>query len=241
MKNRPLVSAALLGLGGGLRSFAPPVALALRGRGPLAGPARFIAFGAAAGEFIADKQPQMASRLALRGLALRLGFSSSGGRDLGGWEGAGVATVAALAAAFAGSRLRVRRRAASASLEVPLLRASAATGAGSSGIPDIVLAWAASSRSRCKPARLAGRRAAVAVRQACAMPAAATGSGAACPRPSAIRESLSRNSTEGAAYPYARVTDPDPLIAGCYRPRAARARTYVRMCSGRPPGSGGTA
>jgi hypothetical protein len=107
MKNRPLVSAALLGLGGGLRSFAPPVALALRGRGPLAGPARFIAFGAAAGEFIADKQPQMGSRLALRGLALRLGFSSSGGRDLGGWEGAGVATVAALAAAFAGSRLRV--------------------------------------------------------------------------------------------------------------------------------------
>src|SRR5580700_5259431 len=79
MKNRPLVSAALLGLGGGLRSFAPPAALALRVRGPLAGPARFIAFGAAAGELIADKQPQMSSRLALRGLALRLGFSSSGG------------------------------------------------------------------------------------------------------------------------------------------------------------------
>ena len=47
MKNRPLVSAALLGLGGGLRSFAPPVALALRGRGPLAGPARFLTFGLA--------------------------------------------------------------------------------------------------------------------------------------------------------------------------------------------------
>jgi hypothetical protein len=110
MKNRPLVSAALLGLGGGLRSFAPPVALALRGRGPLAGPARFIAFGAAAGELIADKQLQMSSRLAPRGLALRLGFSSSGGGDLGGWEGAGVATVAALVAAFAGSRLRVKVR-----------------------------------------------------------------------------------------------------------------------------------
>ena len=108
MKNRRLVSAALLGLGGGLRSFAPPVALAVRGRGPLTGPARYIAFGAATGELIADKQPQMASRLALRGLALRLAFSSSGGRDLGGWEGAGVATVAALAAAFAGSRLRVK-------------------------------------------------------------------------------------------------------------------------------------
>jgi hypothetical protein len=106
VRNRPLVAAALLGLGGGLRSFAPPVTLAIRGRGPLAGPARFIAFGAAAGELIADKQPQMSSRLAPRGLALRLGFSSSGGRDLDGWQGAGIATVAALAAMFAGSWLR---------------------------------------------------------------------------------------------------------------------------------------
>jgi hypothetical protein len=52
----------------------------------------------------------MSSRLAPRGLALRLGFSSSGGGDLGGWEGAGVATVAALVAAFASSRLRVKVR-----------------------------------------------------------------------------------------------------------------------------------
>ncbi|GAA1319570.1 hypothetical protein [Pseudonocardia xinjiangensis] len=106
MSDRRLVAAALLGLGGGLRSFAPPVALALHGRGPLAGAARFIAFGAAVGEVIADKQPQMGSRLAPRGLGLRLGFSSTGGGDLGGWEGAGIAAVAALAAAFAGSRLR---------------------------------------------------------------------------------------------------------------------------------------
>ena len=106
MRNRPLVAAALLGLGGGLRSFAPPVTLAIRGRGPLAGSARFIAYGAAAGELIADKQPQMSSRLAPRGLALRLGFSSIGGRDVGGWQGAGIATVAALAAMFAGSWLR---------------------------------------------------------------------------------------------------------------------------------------
>jgi hypothetical protein len=106
VRNRPLVAAALLGLGGGLRSFAPPVTLAISGRGPLAGPARFIAFGAAAGELIADKQPQMSSRLAPPGLALRLGFSSSGGRDSGGWQGAGVAAVAALAAMFAGSWLR---------------------------------------------------------------------------------------------------------------------------------------
>ncbi|MGO9898339.1 MAG: hypothetical protein ACLP0J_01290 [Solirubrobacteraceae bacterium] len=105
-----LIAAALLGLGGGLRSFAPPVALAARDRGPLAGPARFIAFGAAAGELIADKQPQMGSRWAPRGLTLRLGFSSTGGRELGGWQGAGVAASAALFSAFAGSRLRVKVR-----------------------------------------------------------------------------------------------------------------------------------
>jgi hypothetical protein len=110
VRDQPLVAAALLGLGGGLRSFAPPVALAIHGRGPFAGPARFIAFGAAAVELIADKQPQMVSRWTPRGLALRLGFSSSGGRDLGGWGGAGVASVAALAAAFAGSRLRGKVR-----------------------------------------------------------------------------------------------------------------------------------
>lgn len=105
-----LIAAALLGFGGGLRSFAPPVALAIRDRGPLAGPARFIAFGAAVGELIADKQPKMGSRWALRGLTLRLGFSSTGGRELGGWQGAGVAASAALVSAFAGSRLRVKVR-----------------------------------------------------------------------------------------------------------------------------------
>jgi hypothetical protein len=41
-------------------------------------------------------------------LALRLSFCCSGGRDLGGWEGADVAAIAALAAAFAGLRLRVK-------------------------------------------------------------------------------------------------------------------------------------
>jgi hypothetical protein len=80
------------------------VALALDGGGPLAGASRFIAFGAAAGEVIADKQ--LGSRLSPPGLGLRLGFSSTGGRDPGGWEGTGVAAVVALAAAFAGSRLR---------------------------------------------------------------------------------------------------------------------------------------
>jgi uncharacterized membrane protein len=101
-------AALLLGLGGGLRSFSPAVALAVHGRGPLAGPARFIAFGGAAGELIADKLPNMPSRWSPRGLSLRLAFSSAGGRVLAGTPGAGVATAAALASAFAGSRLRSR-------------------------------------------------------------------------------------------------------------------------------------
>lgn len=107
---RDLRAAVLLGLGGGLRSFASPVALAVHDLGPLAGPARFIAFSAGAGEVIADKLPQMPSRWSPQGLSLRLGFSSIGGRTLGGWPGAGAAAGAALAAAYAGSRLRVRVR-----------------------------------------------------------------------------------------------------------------------------------
>jgi uncharacterized membrane protein len=99
--------AALLGLGGGLRSFASPVALGAHGLGPLAGPARFIAYGAGVGEVVADKLPQMPSRWSPRGLSLRLGFSSIGGHELAGWPGVGVAGAAALASAFVGSRLRV--------------------------------------------------------------------------------------------------------------------------------------
>lgn len=111
-----LIAAVLLGLGGGLRSFAPPVALATRDRGPLAGPARFIAFGAAAGELIADKQRGMPSRWSPRGLTLRLGFSSTGGGELSGWPGAGGATAGALVSAFVGSRLRVKVRGRQAQL-----------------------------------------------------------------------------------------------------------------------------
>jgi uncharacterized membrane protein len=97
-----------MGLGGGLRSFAPPVALAVHGRGPLTGPARFIAFGAAAGELIADKLPDMPSRFSPRGLTLRLAFSATGGRLLAGAPGAALAATAALGSAFAGSRLRTK-------------------------------------------------------------------------------------------------------------------------------------
>jgi uncharacterized membrane protein len=109
VSDQPGLGAALLmGLGGGLRSFAPPVALAVHGRGPLAGPARFIVFGAAAGELIADKLPAMPSRWSARGLTLRLAFSGTGGHVLGGGPGVAIAAAAALGSAFAGSRLRTK-------------------------------------------------------------------------------------------------------------------------------------
>jgi len=103
-----LRAALTIGLGGGLRAFAPAVALAAHGRGPLAGRARFIAFGAAAVELIADKDPRAPSRWSPRGMSLRLVFSATGGHVLGGGPGAAVAGAAAVGAAFAGSRLRVR-------------------------------------------------------------------------------------------------------------------------------------
>jgi uncharacterized membrane protein len=119
-----LTRAALLGLGGGLRSFAPPVALALHDRGPLAGPARFIAFAAAAGELIADKQPDMSSRLSPRGLTLRLGFSGIGGHALAGWQGAGLSSGLALAAAVVGSQLRTLVRGRRSQLVAALIEDS---------------------------------------------------------------------------------------------------------------------
>ena len=99
-----------MGLGGGLRSFAPPAALAVHGRGPLAGPARFIAFGGAAGEIIADKLPAMPSRWSPPGMSVRLVFSAAGGHLLGGGPGAAIAATAAVGTAFAGSRLRAKVR-----------------------------------------------------------------------------------------------------------------------------------
>jgi uncharacterized membrane protein len=80
--------------------------LAVRGGGPFAGAARFIAFGAAAGELIADKQPDMGSRWSPRGLSLRLGFCTMAGYELAGANGAVVAAAAALITARGGSLLR---------------------------------------------------------------------------------------------------------------------------------------
>jgi uncharacterized membrane protein len=107
---RDLGAALAIGLGGGLRSFAPAVALAVHGRGPLAGRKRLLAFSAAGVELVADKHPDMPSRWSPRGMSLRLAFSAAGGRVLGGGPGAAIAVAAALGAAFAGSRLRVKVR-----------------------------------------------------------------------------------------------------------------------------------
>jgi uncharacterized membrane protein len=109
VSDTPDLGAALaLGLGGGMRSFAPAVALAARGRGPLVGRARFIVFAAGAAELVADKVPSMPTRWSARGMLPRVVFSAAGGRVLGGGPGALTAAVAAVGAAFAGSRLRVK-------------------------------------------------------------------------------------------------------------------------------------
>lgn len=96
----------MLGAGGGMRSFGPPVALTMRGRGPKTGPGRCLLFGLAAVELVADKSPRMPSRWSPRGLAARAGFSSTGGYALDGWRGASLATVAALCTAWTGSWIR---------------------------------------------------------------------------------------------------------------------------------------
>ena len=109
MSDRPDPGAAIaIGLGGGLRTFAPAVALSAHGRGPLTGRLRFISFAVAALELIADKDPRTPSRWSARGMSGRLILSAVGGRALGGGRGAAIAAAASVAAAFAGSRLRVR-------------------------------------------------------------------------------------------------------------------------------------
>jgi uncharacterized membrane protein len=99
-------AALVLGLGGGLRSFAPAVALAVHGRGPFTGRVRFVVFAAAAAELVVDKLPSTPSRWSPRGMSARLAFSAAGGRVLDGGPGAGIAAAAAVGSAFVGSQLR---------------------------------------------------------------------------------------------------------------------------------------
>lgn len=107
MRDQRLVSAAMLGLGGGMRSFAPAVAFAVNGRGPFAGRGRFLMFAGGAGELIVDKLPQTPSRWSPQGVGGRVVISGAAGWGLDRWRGAAIATLAAVAAAYAGSRLRI--------------------------------------------------------------------------------------------------------------------------------------
>jgi hypothetical protein len=112
--DRPLIAAAMLGLSAGMRTFAPPVALAVRERGPFRGRARLVAFAGGAVELVGDKLPKTGSRWGLGPVAGRMVSASIGGRELAGWKGAGVAALVSIPAAYTGARLRtsVRGRAA---------------------------------------------------------------------------------------------------------------------------------
>jgi uncharacterized membrane protein len=98
------LSAVLLGLAVGLRTFSAPAALAWRKR-PLNAP-RQLLLVAACGELLADKLPSTPSRLESRGLVGRLLSSAIAGRIVAGRRGAATATVAALIGAVAGNRAR---------------------------------------------------------------------------------------------------------------------------------------
>ena len=107
MSDRPDLGAALaMGLGGGLRAFAPAVGLAVHDTRPFAGRARFIAVGGGVVELIADKLPSTPSRWSARGMSARVVFSAMGGGVPGGGPGVAIAVAAAVGSAFAGSRLR---------------------------------------------------------------------------------------------------------------------------------------
>ena len=104
---REEVAAIGLGLATGACSFIAPAVLAST---PVlfndAG--RFIVWGAAVGELIADKQPDLGRRTARRGLTLRtLSAARCGYAAAGTWGGA-LAVAVALPVAFAASAFRRR-------------------------------------------------------------------------------------------------------------------------------------
>lgn len=100
-----ILSAALLGVAGGMRTFVPPAALSLRGR-LVEHPLSYIVAGMALGEMAADKSPRMHSRLEAPGIAGRLAGSGSGGYVLAGPAGAAIAAGVAMAVAQVCSRGR---------------------------------------------------------------------------------------------------------------------------------------
>ncbi len=104
MKAAELRLPVILGLGGGMRTFMPPAMLALHGRMGRRG--RTAALLVAGGELVADKLPQMRTRLEPGGLGARAISSGLSARALAGDGAAPVAAAVALASAFACARGR---------------------------------------------------------------------------------------------------------------------------------------
>jgi hypothetical protein len=98
---RGLSAAIGLGLAGGMRTFVPPAAIALRDRRPDSRVLRLAVLLASAGELAADKHPSAPSRTDPVGLAGRLAASGSVGLVCAGPLGGLFAGGAAIASAFA--------------------------------------------------------------------------------------------------------------------------------------------
>jgi len=100
-----IAAAAGLGAAAGLRTATPLAVLQLRGR-LLPWPWGWFIVAGAASELIVDKLPMAGNRTAPVGLLARTASAAWAGATVAGPIGAGVAGVAALAAAFIGMHTR---------------------------------------------------------------------------------------------------------------------------------------
>ncbi len=100
-----IASAAALGVAGGTRTFVPPAALIINGRGP-EGVGRFLLLAAALGEMGADKVPGIPGRVEPPGMVGRLVVSGVSGHALAGRRGAAMAATAAAVSALGTWRAR---------------------------------------------------------------------------------------------------------------------------------------
>jgi uncharacterized membrane protein len=97
---RRVRDALLLGGATGLRTFAAPAGLVLRGR-LVRNPARFALLAAAAGELVGDKLPATPERTTPPSLGARIASAATVGHAVGGPAGAGLAAAAATTTAYA--------------------------------------------------------------------------------------------------------------------------------------------
>ena len=100
-----LQAAALFGAVSGMRTFAGPAALALRGR-PQPAWARGAILALAASEAVVDKLPIATPRSDPPGLAGRIVAGATLGALTAGWPGAGIGATTAAASTFACERAR---------------------------------------------------------------------------------------------------------------------------------------